>query len=164
MSRALTVLRDLVGGRQHHRLLRLSFPNQDGPSGQLLVNKLDALESLSKPFEFCVELLSDNPDIPLKDMQGKMMCVQLVRRDGTLRYFTGIVFSFALKTVDGGVSYYEALLGPWYKYLGLRKDNYLFHYTTMYQQTASIFGDYGAPRITGKFRVIASGDAGSSAF
>jgi type VI secretion system secreted protein VgrG len=77
-------------------------------------------------------------------MQGKMLCVQMVRGDGTLRYFTGIVFSFALKTVDGGVSYYEALLGPWYKYLGLRKDNYLFHYTTMYQQTASIFGDYGS--------------------
>ncbi|NHZ37793.1 type VI secretion system Vgr family protein [Massilia rubra] len=144
MSKALIVLRDLVGDRQHNRLLRLSFPNQDGPAGQLLVNNLDAFESLSKPFEFRVELLSDNPDIPLKDMQGKMLCVQLVRRDGTLRYFTGIVFSFALKTVDGGVSYYEALLGPWYKYLGLRKDNYLFHYTTMYQQTASIFGDYGS--------------------
>ncbi|CUI05575.1 probable vgr related protein [Janthinobacterium sp. CG23_2] len=99
---------------------------------------------MSKPFEFRVELLSDNPAIPLKDMQGKMLCVQMVRRDGTLRYFTGRVFSFALKTVDGGVSYYEALLGPWYKYLGMRKDNYLFHYTTMYQQTASIFGDYGS--------------------
>ncbi|NIA00584.1 type VI secretion system Vgr family protein [Massilia sp. CCM 8734] len=144
MSRALTVLRDLVGERQHNRLLRLSFPNQDAPSGQLLVNKLEAFESLSKPFEFRVELLSDNPDIPLKDMQGKMLCVQMVRRDGTLRYFTGIVFSFALKTADGGVSYYEALLGPWYKYLTMRKDNYLFHYTTMYQQTASIFGDYGS--------------------
>ncbi|NHZ83394.1 type VI secretion system tip protein VgrG [Massilia sp. CCM 8695] len=144
MSRALTVLRDLVGDRQHNRLLRLSFPNQDAPSGQLLVNKLEAFESLSKPFEFRVELLSDNPDIPLKDMQGKMLCVQLVRRDGTLRYFTGIVFSFSLKTADGGVSYYEALLGPWYKYLAMRKDNYLFHYTTMYQQTASIFGDYGS--------------------
>ncbi|MCE3607765.1 type VI secretion system tip protein VgrG [Massilia sp. P8910] len=144
MSRALTVLRDLVGDRQHNRLLRLSFPNQDAPSGQLLVNKLEAFESLSKPFEFRVELLSDNPDIPLKDMQGKMLCVQMVRRDGTLRYFTGIVFSFALKTADGGVSYYEALLGPWYKYLTMRKDNYLFHYTTMYQQTASIFGDYGS--------------------
>ncbi|MFB9240978.1 type VI secretion system Vgr family protein [Massilia antarctica] len=144
MSRALTVLRDLVGDRQHNRLLRLSFPNQDAPSGQLLVNKLEAFEGLSKPFEFRVELLSDNPDIPLKDMQGKMLCVQMVRRDGTLRYFTGIVFSFALKTADGGVSYYEALLGPWYKYLTMRKDNYLFHYTTMYQQTASIFGDYGS--------------------
>ena len=144
MSKALTILRDLVSDRQNNRLLRLSFPNQDAPAGQLLVNPLDAFECLSKPFEFRVELLSDNPDIPLKDMQGKMLCVELVRRDGSLRYFTGRVFSFALKTVDGGVSYYEAVLGPWYKYLGMRKDNYLFHYTTMYQQTASIFGDYGS--------------------
>ncbi|MCE3602708.1 type VI secretion system tip protein VgrG, partial [Massilia sp. P8910] len=136
------VLRDLVADRQHNRLMRLSFPNQDAPSAQLLVNKLDAYECLSKPFEFTVELLSDSPGIPLKDMQGKMLCVQMVRRDGTMRYFTGRVLSFGLKTVDGGVSYYEARLGPWYAYLGMRKDNYLFHYTTMYQQTASIFGDY----------------------
>ncbi|MDQ1818148.1 type VI secretion system tip protein TssI/VgrG [Massilia sp. CCM 9210] len=109
-----------------------------------MVNKLEAVESLSRPFEFTVELLSDDPNIALKDVQGKMMCVQLVRKDGTMRYFTGRVFSFGLKTVDGGISYYEAKLGPWYKYLSMRKDNYLFHYTTMYQQTASIFGDYGS--------------------
>ncbi|MCE3602763.1 type VI secretion system tip protein VgrG [Massilia sp. P8910] len=144
MSKATTDFHHLVADRQHRRLLRLSFPNKDAPPAQLLVNKLDAFEALSKPFEFRVELLSDDPNIPLKDMQGKMLNVQMVRRDGTLRYFTGRVFSFALKTVDGGVSYYEALLGPWYKYLGMRKDNYLFHYTTMYQQTASIFGDYGS--------------------
>ncbi|NHZ38959.1 type VI secretion system Vgr family protein [Massilia aquatica] len=135
-------LQALVTDRQHRRLLRLSFPNSDGPSASLLVNRLDAFESLSRPFEFTVELLSDTPDIPLKDLQGKLMCVELVRRDGTMRHFNGRVFSFRLKTVDGGVSYYEAKLGPWYKYLGLRKDNYLFHYTTIYQQTASIFGDY----------------------
>lgn len=136
-------LQDIVGDRQHKRLLRLSFPNGDGPTATLLVNRLEAYECLSKPFEFAVELLSDDPNVALKDLQGKMMCVELVRRDGTLRYFTGRVFSFGLKTVDGGVSYYEAKLGPWYKYLSMRKDNYLFHYTTMYDQTSSIFGDYG---------------------
>lgn len=136
-------LHDLISNRQHRRLMRLSFPNNDGPSTTLVVNKLDAFESLSKPFEFTVELLSDDPNVALKDMQGKMLCVELVRRDGSLRYFTGRVFSFGLKTVDGGVSFYTARLGPWYQYLSMRKDNYLFHYTTMYDQTASIFGDYG---------------------
>ncbi len=143
MGKALQTLQGLLGDRQHDRILRLSFPNSDGPDGQLLVNSLEAFEALSRPFEFIVELLSDDPNIALKDLQGKMMCVQLVRRDGTMRYFTGRVFSFVLKTVDGGVSYYEARLGPWYKYLSMRKDNYLFHYTTLYQQTSSIFGDYG---------------------
>ncbi len=144
MGKALQLLHALLGDRQHDRLLRLSFPHDDGPEGELLVNSLEAFEALSRPFEFTVNLLSDNPNIALKDLQGKMMCVQLVRRDGTMRYFTGLVFSFGLKTVDGGVSYYEAKLGPWYKYLSMRKDNYLFHNTTLYQQTASIFGDYGA--------------------
>lgn len=137
-------LQNLVRDRQHGRLLRLSFPNNDGPSSPLLVNRIDACEALSRPFEFTLELLSDDPRIALKDLQGKMMCVELVRLDGSMRYFTGRVFGFGLKTVDGGVSYYQAQLGPWYEYLSMRKDNYLFHYTTMYDQTASIFADYGA--------------------
>ncbi|NHZ83964.1 type VI secretion system tip protein VgrG [Massilia sp. CCM 8695] len=136
-------LQELVSDRQHDRLLRLSFPNGDGPSATLLVNRIDAFECLSRPFEFTVELLADDPNVALKDLQGKMMCIQMVRRDGSMRYFTGRVFGFGLKTVDGGVSFYEAKLGPWYRYLSMRKDNYLFHYTTMYDQTASIFGDYG---------------------
>ncbi|RSZ55206.1 hypothetical protein EJB06_30560 [Massilia atriviolacea] len=144
MSEASSGLQALIDGRQNKRLLRLSFPDNDGPAAELLVNRLDAVESLSRPFEFTVELLSNDPHVPLKDLQGKMMCVQLVRGNGSMRYFTGRVFSFRLKTVDGGVSYYEARLGPWYQYLSLRKDNYLFHYTTMYDQTASIFGDYGS--------------------
>jgi type VI secretion system secreted protein VgrG len=135
-------LTDLVVNRQHNRLLRLSFPNGDGPSAVLLVNKLDAFEGLSRPFEYVVELLADAPTLQLKDMQGKLMCVELVRRDRTLRYFSGVVYSFALRTVDGGVSYYTATLGPWCRYLSLRKDNYIFHRTTIYDQTVSIFADY----------------------
>ncbi|WP_229509359.1 type VI secretion system tip protein TssI/VgrG [Massilia sp. CCM 8734] len=144
MGEARQTLQGLLHDRQHHRILRLSFPNGDSPGSELLVNSIDAVECLSRPFTFTVELLSDDTGIPLKDLQGKMMCVQLVRGDGSMRYFTGRVFSFGLKTVDGGLSFYEARLGPWYSYLGMRKDNYLFHHQTLYQQTASIFGDYGA--------------------
>ena len=143
MGKSSGSLHQLLAGRQHDRILRVGFPHGDGPSTELLANRLDAVEAMSRPFEFTVELLSDDPNIALKDLQGKMMCVQLVRRDGSLRYFTGRVFSFGLKTVDGGVCFYEARLGPWYRYLSMRKDNYLFHNTTLYQQTASIFDDYG---------------------
>lgn len=135
-------LMDLASHRQHNRLLRLSFPHDDGPSLVLLVNKLDAYEGLSRPFEYVVELLADAPTLQLKDLQGKLMCVELVRRDRTLRYFTSVVYSFALQGVDGGLSYYTATLGPWCKYLSLRKDNYIFHNTTLYERTASIFADY----------------------
>jgi len=138
------LLQALGGDRQNNRILRLSFPNGDGPDATLLVNVLEASEGLSRPFEYTLELLSDDAHIQLKDLQGKMLCVELVRKDGTLRYFTGRVFRFSLKKVDGGLAYYEAKLGPWLNYLSLRKDNYLFHEATLYDQARSIFSDYGA--------------------
>lgn len=136
-------LGQLIALRQHKRLLRLSFPNEDGPASMLLVNSIEADEELSRPFSFQVGLLSDDARLALKDLQGKLLCVELVRGDGSLRYFTGYVVDFRLTTTDGGVAFYDATLAPWYAYLNLRKDNYLFHYTTMYEQSASIFGDYG---------------------
>ncbi|WP_442782728.1 type VI secretion system Vgr family protein [Collimonas fungivorans] len=133
----------LGGSRQHNRILRLSFPHNDGPQAQLLVNKLDAVESLSRDFSFTVELLSDDASLALKDLQGKLFSVELVRADGTLRYFSGFCYSFSLLRTDGGVTFYQAQLGPWLQYLRLRKDNYIFHGKTLREQLESIFADYG---------------------
>lgn len=140
----MQTFRDLIELQQNHRILRLSFPHADGPRAQLLPNKLHATESLSRDFEYNVELLSDNASLSLKDVLGKLVCVELVRADGTLRYFSGYVFGFRLVRTDGGIAFYAAVLAPWLTYLKLRKDNYLFHNTTLREQTESIFADYGA--------------------
>jgi type VI secretion system secreted protein VgrG len=136
-------IHDLIYGRQYNRILRLSFPNNDAPASQFLVNKLDAVESLSRDFEFTVELLSDDAGIALKEMQGKLLSIELVRQDGSLRYFSGYVFSFRRRHADGGITFYEARLGPWLKFLSLRRDNYLFHGQTLRQQMETICRDYG---------------------
>ncbi|SFC33260.1 contractile injection system protein, VgrG/Pvc8 family, partial [Collimonas sp. OK412] len=135
MSNVLQSLQSLIGGRQTNRILRLSFPHDDGPSAQLLVNKLDAVESLSRDFAFTVELLSDDASLALKDLQGKLFSVELVRADGSLRYFSGYCFEFRLVKTDGSVSFYQARLGPWLQYLRLRKDNYIFHGKTLREQS-----------------------------
>ncbi|MGB7195217.1 MAG: type VI secretion system Vgr family protein [Collimonas pratensis] len=131
------------GNRQYNRILRLSFPHNDGPQAQLLVNRLDAVESLSRDFSYTVDLLSDTPDLALKDLQGKLFCVELVRGDGSLRFFTGFCYSFSLLRTDGAISFYQAQLGPWLQYLRLRTDNYIFHGKTIREQLKSIFQDYG---------------------
>lgn len=135
-------IHDLIYGRQHNRILRLSFPHNDAPAAEFLANKIDATESLSKGFEFTVELLSDDASIALKEMQGKLLNIELVRGDGSLRYFSGYVFSFRRCHSDGSITWYEAKLGPWMRFLSLRKDNYLFHGKTLREQTESIFRDY----------------------
>ena len=142
MRKTLRGLEQLLSDYQHARILRLTFPNNDAPLSELLVNKLDASEGLSRDFEFIVELLADNATLELKDLQGKLLCVELVRQDGSLRYFTGYVFSFRFVRTDGDVAFYEARLGPWLKYLSLRTNCMLFHGVRLYEQTRRIFEHY----------------------
>jgi type VI secretion system secreted protein VgrG len=73
---------------QHHRLMRLDFPLKDGPTAILLPNKLLAHEEVSRSFRFDVEVLSDDPRIPLKVLMGRMVTISLVREDGSQRYLT----------------------------------------------------------------------------
>jgi type VI secretion system secreted protein VgrG len=134
----------LARERQHKRMLRLSFPHGDGPAALLLLpNRLEAREELSRDFEFKVELLAENARIRPEDLQGKMVSIELVRGDGSLRYFNGYVHGFRLLRTDGGIAFYRMVLKPWLAYLRLRKDCYLFHGLSLYEQTASVFGDYG---------------------
>ncbi|NIA01036.1 hypothetical protein, partial [Massilia sp. CCM 8734] len=69
--------------RQNNRLLRLNFPS--GGPASLVANRIDAVEGLSRDFHFTVECLSDDPNIALKDVQGKMATVELVREDNSKR-------------------------------------------------------------------------------
>jgi type VI secretion system secreted protein VgrG len=132
----------LLGTAQTNRLLRLSFPQEDGPRALMLANRLDATEGLSRDFRFTVEVLSNDASIPLTDVQGRMVTISLVREDGSLRYFNGYVFEFQFVKTDGGHAYYRMQLAPWMAYLRLRRDYYLFHSKTVQQQTTDIFNDY----------------------
>lgn len=143
MGNVVERLKDLISARQTNRILRLSFPNNDGPRCEFVVEKLDAIESMSRDFEFTIEILSDNATLELKDIQGKLLSVELVQKGGTLRYFSGYCFSFRLKKAEN-IAFYEAKLAPWLRYLTLRKDSYLFHDANLREQTGSIFSDYGA--------------------
>ncbi|MFC5473478.1 type VI secretion system Vgr family protein, partial [Paraherbaspirillum soli] len=134
----------LIQNKQHARVLRLSFPNDDHPAPAMVVNRLQAREELSRDFEYVLEILADDARIPLKELQGKMAVVELVRADGSTRYFSGVVASFRLVKSNGGIAFYEMILRPWLWYLTLRKNNFLFHGKTLREQTEIIFKNYGA--------------------
>ncbi|PMS14351.1 type VI secretion system tip protein VgrG [Trinickia dabaoshanensis] len=134
----------LASGMQNNRLLRLSFPQGDAPYDILLVNRLEGEEYLSRDFRFIVEILSDNAKLDPKDFVDKQISVELLRNDGSFRYFNGYIFAFRLVKTDGGIAFYEAEMGPWVRYLTLRKNNRLFLDQPIHGQTADIFSDYGA--------------------
>jgi type VI secretion system secreted protein VgrG len=142
LNDAIAAIQALLNGPQNARLLVLEFPYKDGPKATMLAQRLDAYEGLSRDFQFTVEVLSDDARIPLKDVQGKNVTVQLVRPDGEMRYFNGYVFEFRLVRTDGNLAFYNMVLLPWLAYLRLRHDNYLFHDQSLELQTADIFSDY----------------------
>ena len=129
--------------RQHGRLLKLAFPHDDAPAGsQLVANRLEADEGLSRDFEYTVDVLSLNPAIPLKEVMGKMVTVELQREDGSVRYFNGHVFAFSFLKHDAGFAHYQMTLRPWLAFLRQRRNNCIFHGKTLEEQTHHILDAY----------------------
>jgi len=140
---ALAALAAFAGQRQDTRLLRLRFPNNDAPAGPLmLANTLDADEGLARDYIWKVGVLSDSVAIRPEDVLGKMVCIELVREDGSLRFFNGYVTSFTLLRTDGGFVFYEMTVGPWLAFLRLRLDNAGFHDVNGVDITEKVFDRY----------------------
>lgn len=140
----MTAPQALLQDHQVSRLLRLSFPRNDGPPARLVVNRFEGAEYLSRDFEFTLELLSDDARIELEAMHGRLLCVSLVQADGSLRPFTGYVASFRFVRTDGGLAIYEAVLKPWLAYAHLRRNSRLFHAQNLCAQAETIFDGYGS--------------------
>ena len=149
LTMAINMFSDLNNAQ---RLMQLRFPRNDGPQATMLVNELIAEEALSRDFLFNVQVLSDNAEIALKDVQGKMVCVELLRDDQSKRYFNGYCFEFSLQRIDNGTAVYQMILKPWLALLRLRVDHYIFHNLTLQEQTKEIFLDYGTASFDMKLR------------
>lgn len=132
----------LTRQRQHNRILQLFFINDDAPDAELLINRLEASEALSRDYVYTLELLSDDAHIPLDAMMGKLLRVALTRADGTQRHFTGYVERFAFLRSDGGIAFYEARLVPWLAFLASRHNNRIFHHLSLEGLSAAIFRAY----------------------
>lgn len=136
-------LKVFASERQGTRLLRLRFPKDDGPAGALmLANTLEADEGLARDYVWTVGVLSDSANISPGDVLEKMVTVELVREDGTLRFFNGYVTAFRFVRTDGGFAFYDMRLGPWLTSLRLRHDNAAFHELSGLGITGKVFEQY----------------------
>lgn len=142
MSNATDFIISLIR-KDANRLLKLYFPHDDGPSSGLLINRLVAEEHVSRDFTYTVTALSDDPDIELTDVQGRMVCVELLREAGPSRYFNGFCFEFRLLRVENSLAIYEMVLRPWLALFALRADTRLFHHQNITEQTKTIFRETG---------------------
>ncbi len=126
--------------QQQNRMLKLSFPDNNVPfANQMVVNHIVATEKFNHDFEFRVEILCDSPDIPLKETIGKMATIELLRFDGTSRFFNGYIFSFKFLKNDGAYVRYEMVLKPWLAFLKYRQDCQVFQEKSLKDRSQQLF-------------------------
>ncbi len=133
-------------GQNSRRLLNLYFPNGDEPKAGFLVNHIEAHEQVSNDFTWIVTVLSDDYNVELTDVQGRMVCVELMRETGKSRYFNGICFEFALLRVENTMAVYQMVLRPWLALLKLQSNHFLFHHISISNQTKQLFDKTGLSR------------------
>ncbi len=84
-----------------------------GALDKVIFRKLKAVDELSQPFHYEVELLSESFDISPYDVVGKTICISIKTNNNSKRFFHGIVSSFMNVGQVGGYQLYHVELRPW---------------------------------------------------
>ncbi|HVZ85920.1 MAG TPA: type VI secretion system tip protein TssI/VgrG [Polyangia bacterium] len=105
--------------------------------------RMTGTETLGRPFEFDVDMVSANGDLSLADALGKPLTVALSMGTLGARYFNGIVVGFALTGWIGSQYRYRARLCPWLWLLTRTSNSRVFHNQTVPQILSTIFDDHG---------------------
>jgi len=110
----------------------------------LLLKRLVGVEPLGRMFEYELELLSEDPNIPLEDIVGRNVTVRVqLSPEGDPRYFNGFVSAFALVRPLGTTMEYAATIVPWLWFLTRTSDCRIFQNKTVPEIIKEIFREHG---------------------
>ena len=109
----------------------------------LLFHSMGASEELGRLFQFDLNLLSEDPEIKLKDILGQSVTVRSQRPDGESRYFNGIVSQFSQAGTHGNLFVYRATVRPWFWLLTRTADCRIFQNKKVPDIIKEVFRDQG---------------------
>lgn len=112
----------------------------------LLINSFTAEEEMSRLYSVVAELVHEGSpgggaphEVAPNTILGKNVCIQLAQRDGTERFFNGIVNRFEQRNRDGRFTHYEAEIVPIYWLLSQRKQSRIFQNKTVPEIVEKVF-------------------------
>jgi len=138
------MLMDLLAlaNRQNRRLFKLDIPSRQNKN-DLLLEHFTGIETLSQPFRFGLNLLSDCADIKFKSMIGQSATLEIELADGGCRYINGHISTFSTAGSDGGFIRYSAVLDSWLEMLKQRFDSRIFQEKTIQEVVSEVFAGFG---------------------
>lgn len=128
-----------MSDRQSERLMSVTTALDDD---ELLFYRMQGSEEVGRLYEFEVDLLSENIDIPLEDVLAEPMSVQLEQSDGEIRYFNGYVSQFAQTGSVGGYLLYRASVRPWFWFLTRTSNCRIFQAKTVPEIISEVLGEH----------------------
>ncbi|OAI38844.1 hypothetical protein AYO40_06300 [Planctomycetaceae bacterium SCGC AG-212-D15] len=118
----------------------------DTPLGKdiLLLKEFSGEEELSRLFRYELVMLSENEAIAANDIVGKQVTWTIQSPEGSPRYFSGMVRSFARCAMSlRGLRQYRAEVVPWLWFLTRTRDCRVFQKQTAVQIAEKLFQDLG---------------------
>jgi type VI secretion system secreted protein VgrG len=113
---------------QKHRELAVETPLGEDV---LLLTGMSGTEQLGRPFEYRLELASEDHQIKAEDIVGQNVTVRLDVLAGGLRYFNGYVSRFTQLTASSGLARYRVTMVPWLWFLTRTADCRIFQDKTV---------------------------------
>jgi type VI secretion system secreted protein VgrG len=110
---------------------------------ELLFEQLTGTESISAPFRFQLDLLSENVAINGADLLRTPMVLTLDLPNGEKRFFHGICSRFSAGGVRDQLAYYRAEVVPWFWFLHLSADVKIFQNMSVPEIIESVFKSLG---------------------
>ena len=109
----------------------------------LLLTSFSGQEEMSRLFSYRLEMLSTREDIAPQELVGKSVTFQVLRADGTPRYFNGFVSRLSAGSRELGLRRYEAELVPWLWFLTRTADCRIFQNKSIPDIIKQVFSDLG---------------------
>ena len=109
----------------------------------LLVVNMWGREQLGRPFEFQLELASENAQIKSAEIVGQNVTVRLEQGGGKTRYFNGFVSRFTQVSSRNDQARYSATVVPWLWFLTRTADCRIFQTMTVPDIIKKVFRDLG---------------------
>src|ERR1700722_7378471 len=109
---------------QTQRFLQLELPHS---IEQFVPISFSGIETLSQPFNFTLQLVSDDTAINPKNLLGKPATLIINSSPrGPKRYFNGHIQKFKAERIVEGTRYYQAEIQPWLSFLNYTSDCRVF--------------------------------------
>ena len=112
-------------------------------SDVLLLHALHGEEGLSRPFQFSVEMLSEQANLDFSQIVGQGATVKVTSEQSNIRYFHGIVTRIAHAGTGSRFTSYVAELRPWFWMLGMTTDHKIFQAQSVIDIVKAVFDGLG---------------------